>query len=286
MNSTSPVWRNVACLILFSGTLLLFSGVVNHEFLDCDDPDYVTQNRHVQAGLSLEGARWAFTSGEAANWHPLTWLSHMLDRQLFGAGPRGPHATNVVLHALNAVLAFLVLRKLTGSFWLAAFNAAFFAWHPLRVESVAWVAERKDLLCGFFGLAAIWAYAAYAERRRAGKPARAFFAMMFLAFLLGLLSKPMLVTLPFLLLVLDWWPLQRLGRVHLDTILDLYGLTKHLTPALSPFCSADSAKRGEGETLPAVRHGEAVWFKDSVKMHPSAVADAGAEKRNLRLPGQ
>jgi tetratricopeptide (TPR) repeat protein len=216
-------------LVLFFGTLLLFSRAVPHEFLDLDDPDYVTQNPHVQAGLTLAGVRWAFTTDAAGNWHPLTWLSHLLDWQLFGNDPRGPHAVNVFWHALDAVLAFLALRRLTGAFWTSAASAALFAWHPLRVESVAWIAERKDVLSVFFGLLTLWAYARYAEgvasdrSQVAGTKTVApgpvlsrvachvspFYCLTLAAFAAGLMCKPMLVTLPFLLLLLDFWPLQR-----------------------------------------------------------------------------
>ena len=140
--------------------------------------------------------------------HPLTWLSHMLDCQLFGSNPHGHHTTNIFWHALNAVMAFLALRRLTGAFWTSAVCAALFAWHPLRVESVAWVSERKDLLCAFFGLLTLWAYAVYAEKRQENNPlAWRHYMLAVAAFAAGLLSKPMLVTLPCLLLLLDRWPL-------------------------------------------------------------------------------
>src|SRR5580658_7954862 len=197
------------CIFLFVAAFLLFSPALNHKFLDYDDPDYVTQNIHIQHGFAWENIRWAFTTGHAANWHPLTWLSHMLDWKLYGDNPRGHHATNLILHSLNAVLAFLALRKLTGSFWTSAFAAALFAFHPLRVESVVWVAERKDVLSGFFGLGTIYLYAAYAQART-----RAASIWLYLAVLvilsLGLLCKPMLVTLPCVLLLLDFWPLNRM----------------------------------------------------------------------------
>lgn len=198
----------VMSLLLFIGTLVLFSRSLGDGFLDCDDPDYVVQNMHVQGGFTWANICWAFTSGEAANWHPLTWLSHMLDWKLFKSDPRGHHAINILLHAGNAVLALLVLRRLTGAFWLSAFMAALFAWHPLRVESVAWIAERKDVLSAFFGLAAILAYATYASRKLQNQSGRnIFYWLSWLAFVAGLMCKPMLVTLPFLLLLLDWWPL-------------------------------------------------------------------------------
>ena len=148
--------RIAICEILFIGTWLLFSRALGNDFVNYDDPDYVTANEHVRAGLNLAGINWALRSGEASNWHPLTWVSHMLDASLFGPNPRGHHATSVFLHAANAVLAFLAFRRLTGALWTSAVFAALFAWHPLRVESVAWVAERKDVLSGFFWFLALW----------------------------------------------------------------------------------------------------------------------------------
>ena len=194
--------RRGVCLALFCGTLLLFSRAVPHDFMDLDDPDYVTVNSHVQGGFTRGSVRWAFTAGDAANWHPLTWLSHLLDWRLFGNDPRGHHATSVVFHAFNAVLVFLVLYRLTdfrgnasrgsssssppsdpdeaaaqtasarpaGAFWTSAVCAALFAWHPLRVESVAWVAERKDVLSMFFGLLTLLAYAHYAAQSQVPSP--------------------------------------------------------------------------------------------------------------------
>jgi tetratricopeptide (TPR) repeat protein len=212
------------CFVLLFGTLLFFSRTLSHGFLDLDDPDYVTQNTHVQNGLTPAGIHWAFTTGAAANWHPMTWLSLMLDAELFGSYAGGFHFTNNLLHALNAVLAFLALLKLTSlrtkdatpppdAFWACAACAAIFAWHPLRVESVAWTAERKDVLSAFFFFTTLLAYVAFVGRseRRTSK-SWAFYVLALFLFALGLMSKPMLVTLPFLLLLLDWWPLWRLDR--------------------------------------------------------------------------
>lgn len=212
---TSDKRRTAIVLALFLGTLLLFLRSTGNGFVNYDDPDYVTKNPHVQAGLSLDGIRWAFTSGEASNWHPLTWLSHQLDWSLYGANPKGHHFTSVLLHAVNAALAFLALRRLTGALWPAAFCAALFAWHPLRVESVSWISERKDVLSGLFFWLTVWAYAVYAGKRagaRAGEASAAGAWRWYLAVLaglaLGLMSKPMLVTLPCVLLLLDFWPLR------------------------------------------------------------------------------
>lgn len=197
--------------VLFFGTLLLFSRTLENGFIGFDDPGYVTENGHVQNGLNWEGLTWAFTTGTLCNWHPLTWLSHQLDVQFFGLKPAGHHATSVFWHGLNAVLVFLVFRRLTGSFWTSAFSAALFAWHPLRVESVAWVSERKDVLSAFFGLLTLLLYAHYVEitQGKSGGKRGLFYALSLLTFALGLMSKPMLVTLPFLLVLLDFWPWRR-----------------------------------------------------------------------------
>jgi len=205
----------VVSAVLFLGTLLLFSRAWEGEFVNYDDPDYVTANAQVKRGLTGEGVAWAWRAKEASNWHPLTWVSHMADVSFFGMNPRGHHATSVVLHALNAVLAFVALRALTGALWASAVCAALFAWHPLRVESVAWVAERKDVLSGFFWFVVLWAYARYARATREGKGSVAWgwYAGALGAFALGLFSKPMLVTLPCVLLLLDVWPLRRVEKV-------------------------------------------------------------------------
>ncbi len=218
MNLAAPTRDNSSMRIaiaiaLFVLTALLFSRALGHDFVNYDDPDYVTANEHVQAGLTRDGVAWALRSGEASNWHPLTWVSHMVDASLFGNNPRGHHATSVLLHALNAALAFLALRRLTGALWASAVCAALFAWHPLRVESVAWVAERKDVLSGFFWFGVLWAYAVYAERRRDGSAsAWLFYVLALVAMALGLMAKPMLVTLPCVLLLLDFWPLRRVTK--------------------------------------------------------------------------
>jgi len=195
----------VVCLFLIVGTLTVFWQVQHHDFIDLDDHLYVTENNHVQAGLTKKGVIWAFTTFHAANWHPLTWLSHMLDCQLFGMRPGMHHLTNLLFHILNSLLLLLVLRKMTGAWWRSAFVAALFALHPLHVESVAWVAERKDVLSTFFWLLTMWVYAHYAER-----PTFDRYLLVLLSFALGLMAKPMLVTLPFVLLLVDYWPLGRL----------------------------------------------------------------------------
>jgi tetratricopeptide (TPR) repeat protein len=192
--------------ILFAGTIGLYSRSFTFEFLNYDDDEYVYDNPHIKSGLSLGNLSWAFTAVHSANWHPVTWISHMIDAQIWGVSrPGGHHATNVILHAVNAILLYLLARRFTDLWYLAAGFAALFAWHPLRVESVAWVAERKDVLAGLFWLAGTIAYIAYARKQTAG---RYTLVLMFLA--LGLMSKPMLVTFPFALLLLDVWPLKRI----------------------------------------------------------------------------
>jgi protein O-mannosyl-transferase len=193
------------CLFLAAMVWLVFGQTIHHQFINLDDGAYVYKNPQVFRGLTSEGIIWAFTQSHAANWHPLTWLSHMLDCQLYGLNPGGHHLTNILLHAANAILLFLVFRQMTGSLWRSAFVAAVFAIHPLRVESVAWVSERKDLLSGLFFLLSCWAYVGYVRNR-----SRARYGALLLFFTLGLLCKPMLVTLPAVLLLLDYWPLDRM----------------------------------------------------------------------------
>jgi hypothetical protein len=178
--------------------------VSHHDFLTFDDDMYVTHNPMVRAGLTWPGVKWAFRAFHSSNWHPLTWLSHMLDVQIFGLWPGGHHLTNAVWHLANTILLFLFLARVTGGLWPSAVVAALFALHPLHVESVAWVAERKDVLSTFFWLLTLWAYAVYVAAPSVWR-----YLAVILAFVLGLMSKPMVVTLPFVLLLLDYWPLGR-----------------------------------------------------------------------------
>jgi tetratricopeptide (TPR) repeat protein len=195
------------CLFLALAAVLLYGRTLGHEFINLDDNVYVYENEHVKPGLTLAGIGWAFSTGHGDNWHPLTWISHMFDCQTYGLWPGGHHLTNVLLHAATAVLLFLVLRQMTGDLWPSAMTAALFAVHPLRVESVAWVAERKDMLSGLFFVLTLGAYARFVRGRRSG----ASYAAVVVLFALGLMAKPMLVTLPFVLLLLDYWPLGRLA---------------------------------------------------------------------------
>lgn len=191
-------------LLLFFGTLALYYPALQNGFVNYDDPAYVTANWHVQQGLTSRSVAWAFTSTAEANWHPLTWISHMLDVQLFGLRPAGHHAQSVFWHAVNVVLLFLLLAQATGFVGRSALVAGLFAVHPLNVESVAWVAERKTVLCTFFLLLALGAYGWYVKRPRASR-----YLLVALLFAFGLMAKPMVITLPFLLLLLDFWPLER-----------------------------------------------------------------------------
>jgi protein O-mannosyl-transferase len=201
MNQRASRWICAALVVL---AVLPYLQTLRYEFIRFDDGVYVAENPLVQQGLTWSNVAWAFTTMSAGNWHPLTWLSHMLDCQIFGLRPGWHHLVNALLHGANTALLFVVLRAMTGMAWRSALVAALFAVHPLHVESVVWIAERKDLLSTFFGLLAMWAYARYV-----GAPSLLRYGLVACFFALSLLSKPMLVTLPFVLLLLDVWPLKR-----------------------------------------------------------------------------
>jgi tetratricopeptide (TPR) repeat protein len=191
-------------------TLAVYGRTVGFDFINFDDPDYFTRNPMIRAGLTFKGITWAFTHYYAGNWHPLTWISLMLDCQIFGFHPAGPHSVNVMLHTGNTVLLFLLLQSLTRAQWRSAMAAALFSLHPLHVESVAWIAERKDVLSTFFGLLSLLAYARYVGGFKAqSSNLKVCFWVAVGLFALGLMAKPMLVTWPFVMLLLDFWPLQR-----------------------------------------------------------------------------
>lgn len=192
-------------ILLVFAVVLVFGQTANFGFVSLDDPDYVTENPAVNQGLSMASIGWAFSAVHASNWHPLTWLSHMVDCELFGLDPSGHHVINVMLHAAAAVLLFLALRSLTHTVWPSVLVALLFAIHPLRAESVAWIAERKDVLSGFMAMAVLLMWSKYVRRP---SPARYIATAILLS--LGLLSKSMLVTLPFVLLLLDFWPCRRI----------------------------------------------------------------------------
>ncbi len=245
-------WRSpsLICLLLALATLLAYASVGSNDFVNYDDPDYVSTNPHVQAGLSLANIKWAFTTGHASNWHPLTWLSHMLDCQVFGSRPSPLHLVNLAFHIANTALLFLLLRSLTCAHWRSAMVAGLFALHPLHVESVAWISERKDVLSTLFFLLTLGAYARYValSPRAGGRGAGAkegatelrsgrstpdarrsvlAYRLALVFFALGLMSKPMLVTVPFVLLLLDYWPLKRFS---LPQFAHASGITHHVSP--------------------------------------------------------
>jgi protein O-mannosyl-transferase len=221
-------WSSLAYgLLLVTGILAVYWPVGGFDFVNFDDQLYVSENAHIHGGITWAGLKWAAQTSETANWHPVTWVSHMLDCQLYGPRPGGHHFTNLLLHAASSCLLFVVLLRLTGKRGPSFVVAALFAWHPLHVESVAWVAERKDVLSAFFFMLTLWAYVRYAEGKSEARPksedgskdvastsqhsaSKPYYVLCLAFFVLGLLSKPMLVTLPFVLLLLDYWPLGRL----------------------------------------------------------------------------
>lgn len=246
-----PLW---ICLGLAAITVAGFWPVARCNFINFDDPDYVTENAHVLRGVDWSNVRWAFTTGEAGNWHPITWLSHCLDCQMFGTNPAAHHLMNLGLHVANTLLVFLILRQMTGAMWCSAAVAALFGVHPLHVEAVAWVSERKEVLSFFLFMATIGAYAEYARRaegisitpqqlggktphaadQNAKTPRRVFYVLSLLFFAVGLMSKPMLVTAPFVLLLLDYWPL---GRATSDG----WRVTRRLVIEKMPFLALSAA---------------------------------------------
>ena len=199
------------CLLLAIVTLAVFWEVQYHEFINLDDDWYVYDNPNVKTGLTYKNIKWAFTTLHAGFWMPLTWLSHMLDCQLYDLNPKGHHFNNLLFHITNTIFLFLILKRMTKAIWPSAFVAALFALHPLHVEPVAWVTSRKDVLSGFFWMMTIWLYTYYAER-----PGIKRYLLVFLSFAFGLMAKPIIVTMPFVLLLLDYWPLKRLRIKHLS----------------------------------------------------------------------
>ena len=186
-------------------TFAIYSQIQDHEFINFDDDRYITDNLNVKAGLTSESVKWALTNSSHGEWAPVMWLSHIFDYQFYELNPKGHHLTNLFFHIANSLLLFLVLFRMTGAIWQSAFVAAMFAFHPLNVESVAWVSERKNVLSTLFWLLTMWTYIRYVEKSTIKK-----YGLVLLFFALGLMSKPMLVTLPFVLLLLDYWPLGRL----------------------------------------------------------------------------
>jgi len=240
--SNGSIWQRPAAtvfcaIVLVLVTFAIYAPAIRYDFVDYDDGTYVFGNAHVQAGFNWAGLRWALTSGEASNWHPLTWLSHMFDVTVFGKKAGGHHLTSIVVHSLNAALVLILLNQMTGRMWASSIVAALFALHPLHVESVAWISERKDVLSACFGLLSLMAYANYVESKAQSPRSKVFYCGSLTLFALGLMSKPMLVTLPFIMLLLDWWPLRRLAEGESRT--SLRGLLVEKIPFLV-LCAASS----------------------------------------------
>ncbi len=216
MKDTSPrIYRYSTVLVilfLIALPLAVYLQILNHEFVTYDDDVYITHNPHIRSGLNIESIKWAFTATRSKHWHPLTWLSHMLDYQLFGVNPAGHHFINLLLHLINVLLLYVILNRSTQNIWQSAFVAAVFALHPLHVETVAWVSDRKDLLSTLFWMLAMTAYISYSKR-----PRIRMYLLMLSAFLLGLMAKPIILTLPLVLLAMDYWPLCRFRFWHRRT---------------------------------------------------------------------
>jgi len=245
-------------LLLFLGTLALYYPALHNGFVNYDDPAYVTANPHVQQGLTPNTVRWAFAATSEANWHPLTWISHALDVSLFGLAPAGHHAQSIIFHAFNVALLFLLLVVATGFPGRSALVAALFACHPLNVESVAWVAERKTVLSTFFLLLAVAAYGWYAKKPRADR-----YLLVAVCFSFGLMAKPIVITLPFALLLLDFWPLERFPGTSLSKLvvekIPLFVLSG-ASAAITLDAQHAGGAVGAAELLPlAFRLKNAVW---------------------------
>ncbi len=204
INISSKKQNFIVCIFLTVATFAVFWQVSQYDFINFDDPIYVTENSHVQSGITLEGLRWAFGTTYAEFWHPLTWLSLMSDYQLYGLNAGGYHVTNVILHLLSTLLLFWLFQRMTGAIWKSAFVAALFALHPLHVESVVWITKRKDVLSAFFWMLTLCLYVYYTE-----KPVIKRYLLVLSSFVLALMSKPMVVTLPVIMILLDYWPLNR-----------------------------------------------------------------------------
>ncbi len=294
-------WKAVGiCILLAALTWLVFGQTLHHQFINFDDGDYVFKNPHVSRGLTIDGFFWAFTHVHAANWHPLTWLSHMLDCQFYGLNPAGHHLTNVLLHGITAILLFLVLRQMTGALWRSAFVAAVFAIHPQHVESVAWVAERKDVLSGLFFMLTVGAYVRYTRRH----PSLARYGLVTLLFAMGLMCKPMLVTLPLVLLLLDYWPLQRipanrdrdnkLPKVRWLIIEKIPLLALSVASCVVTLLAQETAIRPWSDYSLGLKAGNAAisaiaylrqmfWPSDLAALYPLAVNDVTASRISISL---
>ena len=214
-NRFKPKRDTLICVLLVVTIFLIYGQVVNHQFVLYDDDIYVTENVQVRNGITWAGLKWAFSFNNVVYLHPLTWLSHMLDVQIFGVKSGWHHLTNVLFHMVNSILLFFIFNRMTGAVWRCAFVALLFAIHPLNVESVAWVAERKSVLSTFFWMLTLWGYVRYVERPNVKR-----YIWVLLLFIFGLLAKPMLVTIPFFLLLLDYWPLGRMEPQKFESAVD------------------------------------------------------------------
>ena len=239
-------------------TASVYWQVQEFDFVNYDDNDYVYANFHVQKGITLNSIHWAFVTGHASNWHPLTWISHMLDFQIFGLWAGGHHLTSLFIHIVNALLLFFLFRKMTGDLWQSAFVAALFALHPLHIQSVAWISERKDVLSGFFWMLTLLAYVRYVRR-----PGWIAYVGVLIFFILGLLSKPMVVTLPFVMLLLDYWPLNRIQLTGLENNLRLKAFFVLLREKIPLFLLAAASA---GITFYVQQKGGAVQLFDVVPL--------------------
>jgi tetratricopeptide (TPR) repeat protein len=195
------------CILIAASTFAVYFQIRSHDFINYDDPDYVYDNPYVASGLSMKSVIWAFTTGHASNWHPLTWLSHIIDCQLFGLNPGGHHLVSLAIHIINSVLLFLLFKRITAQLWPSAFIAFAFALHPMHIESVAWISERKDVLSCLFFILTLFAYSAYIRQKSILR-----YSLTLLMFAVGLTAKPMLVTLPIVMLILDYWPFERFAQ--------------------------------------------------------------------------
>jgi tetratricopeptide (TPR) repeat protein len=268
-NGTRRRW---IALALAAITLALFSPLCQHDFIGFDDQAYVTENPSVRSGLNANSLAWAFQTSTAGNWHPVTWISHFLDVQFFGVQAGWHHLTNVLLHCANVALLFLLLQRMTGAVWRSALVAALFGWHPAHVESVAWIAERKDVLSAFFWMLTLWAYVRYAEEFKIqNSKFRIFYALALIFFALGLMSKPMVVTLPFILLLLDFWPLRRVSLAGMSRPW-LVGREVHCPP--SGICTGTTVALpscgGQGTARPTIGNPPAT---DALPAGPTASPD-------------
>jgi len=281
----SVLWsRLLPPLLLFIVVVSTFLPSLRNEFIEYDDSVYVYNNEHVKQGLSWNGIVWAFSDVSTGNWHPLTWFTHMLDAQIHGGAAWGHHLTSVLLHAINTVLLFVVLRRMTGMVWASLAAAALFGLHPMRVESVTWICERKDVLSGFFWIVSLWAYARFVEESSKTTPkAKGFYLASILLFFCGLMSKPVMVTFPCVLLLLDFWPLERWktmrpGKLVVEKLpfFLLTGLVCSLTYVaqkhtgmMNPLADLNFSERLQNVPVAYVRYlGKAFWPTDLCALYP------------------